>query len=117
MARNPKTTAVHAGASIEGSKAKAISPPLHMASASYFERADDLDRSLDGADFVYARNRSQNAELLEEAIAALEGTEACAAFASGMAALKAVLDAQPFSAGDRAVMPFDGYGTTRALYK
>jgi cystathionine beta-lyase/cystathionine gamma-synthase len=117
MARNPKTTAVHAGASIEGSKAKAISPPLHMASASYFERADDLDRSLDGADFVYARNRSQNAELLEEAIAALEEAEECASFATGMAALRAVLDAQELSRGDRVVMPWDGYGTTRALFK
>jgi len=116
-ARKTKTTAIHAGSAVHGSKAMTMSPPVHLASVSYFERAEDLDRSLDGVDFVYARNRSQNAELLEEAVAALEGAEACAAFASGMAALKAVLDAQPFSAGDRAVMPFDGYGTTRALYK
>ncbi len=115
--RKRKTTAVHAGSVVRDSKAMAISPPVYLASVSYFERADDLDRSLDGADFVYARNRSQNAELLEEAIAELEGAEACAAFASGMAAVKAVLDVQPLSPGDRVVMPSDGYGTTRALYK
>jgi cystathionine beta-lyase/cystathionine gamma-synthase len=115
--RHTKTTAVHAGTAAPKSKAIAISPPVYLASVSYFDRAEDLDRSLDGADFVYGRNRSQNAELLEEAIAALEGAEACAAFASGMAALKAVLDVQPLSPGDRVVMPFDGYGTVRALYK
>jgi cystathionine gamma-synthase len=112
-----KTTAVHAGSAVRDSKAMAMTPPVYLASVSYFERAEDLDRSLDGSDFVYARNRSQNAELLEEAVAALEGADACAVFASGMAALKAVLDAQPLSPGDRVVMPFDGYGTTRALYK
>src|SRR5262244_2162718 len=116
-ARKTKTTAIHAGSAVHGSKAMPMSPPVHLASVSYFERAEDLDRSLDGADFVYARNRSQNAVLLEEAIAALEGAEACAAFASGMAALKALLEVQPLVAGDRMVMPFDCYGTTRALFK
>src|SRR5229473_1890241 len=116
-ASKTKTAAIHAGSAVPHSKAMAISPPIYAASVSYFESAEDLDRSLDGADFVYARNRSQNAELLEEAIASLERADACAVFSSGMAALKAVLDVQRLSAGDRVVMPFDGYGTTRALYK
>ncbi len=116
-ASKTKTAAIHAGSAVPHSKAMAISPPIYAATVSYFESAEDLDRSLDGADFVYARNRSQNAELLEEAIGSLERADACAVFSSGMAALKAVLDVQPLSAGDRVVMPFDGYGTTRALYK
>ncbi|HME90549.1 MAG TPA: PLP-dependent aspartate aminotransferase family protein, partial [Myxococcaceae bacterium] len=112
-----KTSAVHAGAAVPQSKAVSISPPVHLASVSYFERAEDLDRSLDGADFVYGRNRAQNTELLEEAIASLEGAEACAAFATGMAALRAVLEVQPLSRGDRVVITSAGYGTTRVLYK
>jgi len=115
--KKTETLAIHAGSAGRASKSMPVAPPLHLASVSYFEHADDLDRSLDGADFVYARNLAQNAAMLEEAIAALEGAEACAAFASGMAALKALLDAQPLAAGDRVVMPFDCYGTTRALFK
>src|SRR5262249_16371124 len=111
------TLAVHAGSAVRPSKSMPVAPPLHLASVSYFERAEDLDRSLDGADFVYARNLAQNAALLEEAIAALEGVEACPPFAGGMAGLKALLEVQPLAAGDRVVMPFDCYGTTRALFK
>ena len=116
-AKKTKTVAVHAGAAVPQSKAMAMSPPIHLASVSYFERAEDLDRSLDGADFVYGRNRAQNTELLEEAIASLEGAEASAAFATGMAALRAVLEVQPLSRGDRVAITSAGYGTTRLLYK
>jgi cystathionine beta-lyase/cystathionine gamma-synthase len=112
-----QTLAIHAGSASDASKSIPVAAPLHLSSVSYFEHAEDLDRSLDGADFVYARNMSQNAALLEEAMAALEGTEACAVFGSGMAALKALVDAQPLAAGDRVVMPSDCYGTTRALLK
>jgi len=112
-----KTSAVHAGAAVPGTRSRPVIPPVYLSSVSYFERAADLDRSLDGADFVYGRNRAQNTELLEEAIASLEGAEACAAFASGMAALRAVLEVQPLSRGDRVVMTSAGYGTTRVLYK
>src|SRR5712692_2579964 len=115
--KKTQTLAIHAGSAIRASKSMGVVSPLHLSSVSYFQHAEDLDRSLDGADFVYARNQAQNAVLLEEAVAALEGAEACAAFASGMAALKALLEAQSLSAGDRVVMPFDCYGTTRALFK
>ncbi len=115
--KNIKTVAVHAGSRIRGSRAEGIAPPLHLAAVSYFDDAGALDRSLDGKDFVYARISSQNVVLLEEAVAALEGAEACVAFASGMAALRAVLDAQPLASGDCVVMPADGYGATRALFK
>jgi cystathionine gamma-synthase/methionine-gamma-lyase len=115
--KNIKTVAVHAGSRISGSRAEGIAPPLHLAAVSYFDDAGALDRSLDGKDFVYARISSQNVVLLEEAVAALEGAEACVAFASGMAALRAVLDAQPLASGDCVVMPADGYGATRALFK
>jgi cystathionine gamma-synthase len=110
------TVAIHAGTGLD-SKARPIAPAVHLSAVSWFESADDLDRSLDGEDFVYQRINGQNPALLEQALAALEGAEDCATFGSGMAALRAVFEAQALSAGDRVVVPADGYGATRALYK
>ncbi|HMK74012.1 MAG TPA: PLP-dependent aspartate aminotransferase family protein [Myxococcaceae bacterium] len=113
----PETVAIHAGTRIENSRTVDLVAPLHLSAVGWFDSAEDLDASLDGKDFVYTRIRGQNAVLLEEAVAALEGAAAAAVFASGMAALRALWDAQGLSAGDRVVMPADGYGATRALYK
>ncbi|HYX93403.1 MAG TPA: aminotransferase class I/II-fold pyridoxal phosphate-dependent enzyme [Myxococcaceae bacterium] len=112
-----ETIAIHAGTRLEGSRSVPVVSPVHVSAVSYFDSAEELDRSLDGQDFVYSRINAQSAWLLEQAVAALEGAEDCAAYASGMAALKAVLDAQEFKSGDRAVMTSDGYGATRLLYK
>ncbi|HZA49112.1 MAG TPA: PLP-dependent transferase, partial [Myxococcaceae bacterium] len=115
--KRPNTLAIHAGTRLEGSRSVPVVAPVHVAAVSYFDSADDLDRSLDGQDFVYSRINAQSAALLEQAVAALEGAEDCAAYASGMAALKALLDAQGLRPGDRVVMTSDGYGATRLLYK
>jgi len=112
-----KTVAIHAGNRIEGSKAVALVPPIYASAVSYFDDAEDLDAALDGKDFSYGRISAQNTVLLEEAIAALEGTDECAVFSSGMAALRAVFDAQGFRPGEKLVMASDGYGVTRALMK
>lgn len=112
-----QTLAIHAGSRLSGSFAQGVTAPLHLAAVSYFDDAQLLDQSLDGKDFVYTRISAQNSVLLEEAVAALEGAEACVCYASGMAALRAVLDAQSLKPGDRVVMPADGYGATRALFK
>ncbi len=117
MSTKQKTVAVHAGARLEGSKSQPVVPPIHVSAVSYFDSSDDLDAALDGKDYVYSRISAPNAALLEEAVAALEGTEACVAYASGMAALKAVFEAQNLKAGDVVVMPADGYGVTRLLFK
>jgi cystathionine gamma-synthase len=112
----PSTVAIHAGSRLT-SRSRPVTPDIHVAAVSYFDSAADLDASLDGKDFVYTRIAGQNASLLEEAVAALEGAPACAAFASGMAALRAVLDAQGLRAGDAVVMPADAYGMSQALIK
>jgi cystathionine gamma-synthase len=112
-----KTVAIHAGERLVGSKAQPLSAPVYTSAVSYFDGADDLDASLDGKDYVYTRIAGQNAALLEEAVAALEGTEACVAYATGMAALKAVFEAVAPKAGERVAIASDGYGATRALYK
>jgi len=111
------TLAIHAGSRLPESSAVPITPAVHTAAVSWFDSADELDAALDGKDFVYTRIRGENSVLLEEAVAALEGAEAAAVFGSGMAALRAVFDAQGLAPGDRVVLPMDGYGATRALFK
>jgi cystathionine beta-lyase/cystathionine gamma-synthase len=115
--RKPATAAIHAGSRLPDSSAVPITPAVHTAAVSWFDSADELDAALDGKDFVYTRIRAENSVLLEEAVAALEGAEAAAVFGSGMAALRAVFDAQGLASGDRVVLPADGYGATRALFK
>jgi cystathionine gamma-synthase len=112
-----KTVAVHAGARLTGSKAQPVVPAIHVSAVSHFDDSEALDAALDGKDYVYSRIAAPNAALLEEAVAALEGAEACAAYASGMAALRAVFDGQNLREGDTVVMAADGYGVTRSLYK
>ena len=117
MSKKPETLAIHAGSRLPAGKAVPITPAIHAGAVSWFDSAEDLDGALDGKDFVYTRIRGENATLLEEAVAALEGAEASAVFGSGMAALRAVFDAQALQPGERVVVPADGYGATRALFK
>jgi cystathionine beta-lyase/cystathionine gamma-synthase len=117
MSTKRKTVAVHAGSQLKGSKSQPVVPPIHVSAVSFFDSSDELDEALDGKDYVYSRIAAPNAALLEEAVAALEGAEASVAYASGMAALKAVFEAQNLKAGDVVVMSSDGYGVTRSLYK
>ncbi|MGZ3447216.1 MAG: trans-sulfuration enzyme family protein, partial [Myxococcaceae bacterium] len=112
-----RTLAIHAGSRLPRTSAVPITPALYPAVVSWFDSSDDLDGALDGKDFVYTRIRGENSVLLEDAVAALEGAEAAAVFGSGMAALRAVFDAQGLAPGDRVVLPADGYGATRALFK
>ncbi len=111
-----QTAAIVAGSRLNSSVSHPLNAPVFASAVSYFDDSEDLDASFDGKDFVYGRIAAPNAQLLEEAIAALEGAAACAAYATGMAALRAVFDAQGFKAGDKIVVPGDGYGATRALY-
>jgi cystathionine beta-lyase/cystathionine gamma-synthase len=117
MSDKQKTVAVHAGARVTGSKALPVVAPIHVSAVSFFDSSDELDAALDGKDYVYSRISAPNAALLEQAVAALEGTEDCVAYASGMAALRAVFEARNLKAGDVVVMPADGYGVTRLLFK
>lgn len=117
MSKKQKTVAVHAGSRLTDSKAVPVAPAISPAAVYWFDSSDDLDGALDGKDYAYARISAPNTTLLEEAVAALEGAEACVAYASGMAALRSVFEAQGFRPGDRLVMPADGYGVTRLLYK
>jgi cystathionine gamma-synthase len=82
----------------------AIVPPIHPSSTFVRHGLDD------GAHFRYSRQANPTREKLEEILTSLEHGVACAAFASGMAAISAVL--QLLSSGDHAVVGYDCYLTT-----
>ncbi len=103
-----ETLAVHAGARVDPGTG-AVTPAIHPSTT--FER--DADGSYPRG-FLYARNANPNRAALEECLAALEGGEAAAAFASGSAATSAIF--QALAPGDHVVAPVDAYhGTARLL--
>jgi len=73
-------------------------------------------RELDGSyasGFVYTRDDNPNRQLLEQALAGLEGGSRAFAFASGMAAISAVL--QTLQQGDHVILPDDAYYSVHAI--
>ena len=103
-----ETLAVHAGQAVDPATG-AVGTPLHLATT--FERAADGSYP---RGYLYARNANPTRDALERCVAALEGGEAAAAFASGMAATMAVFHS--LAPGDHVIAPRDVYhGTARAL--
>ena len=106
--RRFETIAVHAGHGVDPATG-AVTPPIHLSTT--FER--DPDGSYPHG-YIYARNHNPNRDGLEAALAALEGGAACAAFASGLAAVTAIF--QGLAPGDHVVAPQDIYhGTANVL--
>ena len=107
-----KTKAIHAGeehASVNRSSA----PDIVMSSSFRVERevsfsANNIDAD---APYVYTRWANPTTDQLEEKLAVLEGSEACIAFASGMAASTGVLLGH-LSAGDHLVICETNYPGT-----
>jgi cystathionine gamma-synthase len=94
------TLAVHAGAEPDP-ETGAVAPPIHL-STTFVHAAGNPPQA-----FTYQRADNPTQRRLETALAALEGGERALAFASGMAAIAAVLDTlQP---GQTLVMPEDCY--------
>ena len=72
-------------------------------------------REMDGSyasGFVYTRDDNPNRQLLEQALTRLEGGSRSFAFASGMAAISAVL--QTLKTGDHVLVPDDAYYSVHA---
>lgn len=82
--------------------------PIHLSTT--FERA--ADGTYPGG-YAYSRANNPNRHLLEETTAQLEGGAAAAAFASGMAAVAAIL--QALRPGDHVIVPDDVYHGVRQL--
>jgi cystathionine gamma-synthase len=104
-----ETLAVHAGRAVDAGTG-AVTPSITLSTT--FERAADGSYP---HDHVYTRSSNPNRQALETALAALEGGELALAFASGQAAVAAVL--QSLAAGDHVLLADDLYHGTRHLVK
>ena len=113
--RNVRTVAVHAGERPDPST-RASSPNLVMSST--FIADHDATFSVQGMDaqtpFFYSRWANPTVAQLETKLAELEGAPTCVAFASGMAALSALL-LQHLESGDHLVMSDVAYAGTAEI--
>ena len=103
----PETLAVHAGGEPDA-QTGALSPPLHLATTFVHGPAGERI-----AGYEYAREGNPTQDRLEAALAAMEGGAAALAFASGMAAMTALLEALP--GGAEVLIPDDCYTGLRLL--
>ncbi len=112
--RDPSTRAVHAG---EESSAPVTRRPagavVWQTAPFVFESTEELDGALaaGGRQAVYSRYGNPTVRVAEVKLAALEGAEEAVAFASGLAAVSAVVAAHVAS-GDRIVAAAELYGGT-----
>ncbi|MHB8587521.1 MAG: trans-sulfuration enzyme family protein [Candidatus Dormibacteraceae bacterium] len=85
----PPSRAVHAGRDLKARSP--LAPDLTTAAVHVYTDLDDYDAVAKGErpGHYYGRNSNSNREMLEQAVAELEGAEAGLATASGMAALHA----------------------------
>jgi len=91
-------------------------PPIYQTSTFTFATAEQGEQRFAGNEegFIYSRLGNPTVKILEERIAALEKGEAALAFASGMAAVSAVLMALTQS-GDHILCSKGVYGCTYGL--
>ncbi|MEM8702335.1 MAG: aminotransferase class I/II-fold pyridoxal phosphate-dependent enzyme [Pseudomonadota bacterium] len=112
----PMTTAIHGGETPDPATG-ASAPPIHMSSTFVAEdvagfSAHDLDDAAEG--FIYARWGNPSVAMLEQKIAALQGTGDCLCLASGMAAATAIF-LTFLSAGDHVVISDVSYAGVAEL--
>jgi cystathionine gamma-synthase len=104
-----ETLAVHAGRTVEPGTG-AVTPSITLSTT--FERAEDGSFP---HNYIYTRSANPNRLALETALAVLEGGQTALAFASGQAAVSAVL--QSLGAGAHVILPNDLYHGVRYLVK
>lgn len=94
--------------------AGAVVQPLFQNSLFVFERCSDLEQVLNSEvePFTYTRISNPTTALAEKKIAALEGTEACRLFSSGMGAISAAI-LSAVRAGSHVVCTDAAYGPTK----
>src|SRR5207245_6058603 len=103
-----ETKAVHSGGQVDA-ESGAIAPPIHL-STTYERSASDGSPS---RGFSYIRDSNPTQTRLEQALAAIDSAEGALAFASGMAAVSALIQSVP--PGSHVVLPDDGYYALRVL--
>jgi cystathionine gamma-synthase len=97
----PETIAVHAGGESDR-ETGALSPPLHLATT--FKHGPAGERI---AGYEYQREGNPGQDRLETTLSAMEGGAGALIFASGMAAMNALLEAMPN--GAEVLIPRDCY--------
>ncbi len=114
----PSSRAIHAGRTVDLGAASPTVPPIHVATAFTYPTTEELDGVFadNSAGFVYSRYGNPTVRALEEAIAAIEGTDEAVAYGSGMAAIHGVIAglARP---GTTVIASQDVYGATFALLR
>ena len=108
--------AVHAGREL-GARSP-LAPDLSLAAVHVYDDLEDYDAVARGErpGYFYGRNSNSNRDMLEQAVAELEGAEAGVAAASGMAALHlAILALAPKPV--TIVATREAYGVTLALLR
>lgn len=113
-----ETIAVHAGCDVDQAIANAVVPQISLSttfSQSYPGVRPGVDNPNSfGAGFFYSRMANPTRGALERALAAVEGSKYCCAFASGMAAINTVV--QLLKSGDHIIALDDLYGGTTGLF-
>jgi methionine-gamma-lyase len=110
-----ETKAIHGGYRSEEHHGSLV-PPLYQTSTYTFENSEQGEKRFAGEEegFIYSRLGNPTVKILEDRIAELEKGEAGLAFASGMAAVSAVLIALT-KAGDHILCSQGVYGCTFGL--
>jgi cystathionine beta-lyase/cystathionine gamma-synthase len=98
------TKTIHAGQPSEPETGALIAPIFQT--STYEQEAPGQDRG-----YSYSRTNNPTRERLETVLAELEGVKYAAAFASGLAAENAILQAY-LRPGDEVIIPLDVYGGT-----
>src|ERR1700689_2008404 len=98
------TKTIHAGQPSEPETGSLIAPIFQT--STYEQESPGHDKG-----FSYSRTNNPTRQRLETVLATLEGVEYAAAFASGIAAENAVLQAY-LRPGDEVIIPRDVYGGT-----
>jgi cystathionine gamma-synthase len=111
------TEAVWAGEGGPFPYGAAVVPIVGAATFAYRD-IDDWQAAATGraAGHIYSRNSNPTLQVLETKMAALDGTEAAAGFATGMAAISSTFFAL-LSPGDTVVSVKDTYGGTNVLFE
>lgn len=110
------TRAIHSQGHIPKTDENPIAPPLHMSTSYIFESADHFAQVIQGErdGLVYTRYSNPTTIALERTVADLESCEEALAFASGMAAIHAVI-VWLAGSGDRIVSSRAVYGGSYGL--
>jgi len=107
---------IHAGSTVTLGDAQPTAPPIHVATAFTYPTTDELDAVFadNSSGYVYSRFGNPTVKALEDAVAAIEGTDDAVAYGSGMAAIHGIVAALA-RPGSTVIASRDVYGATHAL--